>query len=633
LAGAGIPRADRHKRRPDAKSLHGQRDDEGFRNLEGAHALSTPMRSRRHLLIAAALAGAVASAIAGQSLLGESATAQSGNRPNVVLLLTDDQTLEEMSGLPQTASVIGGRGTTFNRAYISYPLCCPSRAAILTGQYMHDNGVHGNSPPDGGWQRFHDEGLEQRDLPIWLRDAGYYNVQIGKYLNGYGGSPAPIPPGWNEWYGKLSEYDASVHGGRLYFNYQMREDPPAVGGLPCPSGDPPIPGQPFTCHYGDDAEDYQTDVLRDMAVEAIHRVGDASTGDAPFFLNVDFNAPHSPYVPAPRHQGTLAGTVLAPPPGVNEKNTSDKPFFLRRLPRLGAGKLTGIDNRRRSRLEMLRSVDDAVIGIVQALAAEGQLGNTYLIFTSDNGYFSGEHRIRQGKYLPHDPSSHVPLMIRGPGIPVGGVSDELVSNVDLASTIAQIAGATPRVAQDGRSLLPYAQQPSQRTTRPILLEGDTGAGIDDEGVEGPVAQNQADFAAFQKKLRREKKRLRKRCNRLRRKSPRRAILCYRQGVRNIEQEPVDTIYKLQAPAYRGIRTDRYALFLYGTGEVELYDMWRDPYQLKSVSKNRRYRQVRKTLLADLDRLARCSGAGCTTVIGPDPLPAKKKRQRPAKQRS
>jgi N-acetylglucosamine-6-sulfatase len=586
------------------------------------------MRAGRvHLLAAGLLAVALAALIAWQSLLGERATAQSSDRPNVVMLLTDDQTLDEMSGLPQTSALIGGQGATFSRAYVSYPLCCPSRAAILTGQYMHDNGVHGNSPPDGGWQRFSGEGLEQRDLPIWLRNAGYYNVQIGKYLNGYGGSPPPIPPGWNEWYGKLSEYDASVHGGELYFNYRLREDPPANGGVPCPSGDPPVSGQPFTCLYGDDPSDYQTDVFREMAVEAIHRVGDASGGQTPFFLNVDFNAPHSPYVPAPRHQGTLAGAPLAPEPGTNENNTADKPFFLRRLPRLGNGKLAAIDNRRRARLEMLRSVDDAVNSIVQALAAEGQLDNTYIVFTSDNGYFSGEHRIRQGKYLPHDPASHVPLMIRGPGIPAGGTSNELVSNVDIASTIAQMTGASPLLAQDGRSLLPYAQQPSLRTTRPILLEGDTGSNIDDEGAEGVNPQDQSDFARFQQHVRKEKKRLRKRCRRLKRTSPRRALLCYRQGVRNIEQEPVDTIYKLRAPAYRGIRTDRYSLFLYSTGEVELYDMWRDPYQLTSVSKNRRYRGVRKTLLADLDRLARCSGPDCTADLGAEPRPTKKKKKK------
>ncbi len=554
---------------------------------------------------------------------GSNAAAQASGKPNVVMLLTDDQTLDEMSGMPQTSALIGAQGTTFSRAYISYPLCCPSRAAILTGQYMHDNGVRGNSPPEGGWQRFHDQGLEQRDLPTWLHDAGYYNVQIGKYLNGYGGAPPPIPPDWNEWYGKLSEYDASQPGGELYFHYRLREKPPASGGVPCPSGDPATPGQPFTCFYGDDPSDYQTDVFRQMAVNAVHRL---SGGSQPFFLNVDFNAPHSPYTPAPRDLGTLAGLPLAPEPGTNERNMSDKPFFLRRLPRLGKGKLAQIYERRINRLETLRSADEAVAAIVNALANEGQLDNTYIVFASDNGYFSGEHRIRQGKYLPHEPSSHVPLLIRGPGIPAGGTSDELVSNVDIASTIAQAAGANPAIAQDGRSLLPYAEQTSLRTTRPILLEGDTGANIDDEGPDGPTAQNQAAARAFKKRQKRERKQLKRRCRKLSRKSPRRAFLCHRRGVRNIEQEPVDTAYKLYAPAYRGLRTNRYALFLYSTGEVELYDMWRDPFQLNSVAKSPRYRSVRKRLLGDLDHYASCSGASCSSAMGPDPRPVKKHKK-------
>jgi N-acetylglucosamine-6-sulfatase len=575
-------------------------------------------RGAAALMVAIAL-GALAVVI----LAGPNASAQSSGKPNVVMLLTDDQTLDEMSGMPQTTASIGGQGTTFSRAYISYPLCCPSRAAILTGQYMHNNGVRGNSPPAGGWQRFHEQGLEQRDLPTWLHDAGYYNVQIGKYLNGYGGAPPPIPPDWDEWYGKLSEYDASKPGGELYFDYRLREKAPLSGGVPCPSGDPAPPGQPFTCFYGEDPSDYQTDVFRQMAVEAVHRLSGAQT---PFFLNVDFNAPHSPYTPAPRDQGSLAGLPLSPEPGANERNVSDKPFFLRRLPRLGAGKLAQIDQRRRSRLEALRSVDQAVAAIVGALQAEGQLDNTYIVFASDNGYFSGEHRIRQGKYLPHEPSSHVPLMIRGPGIPAGGTSGELVSNVDLASTFAQVAGATPAIAQDGRSLLPFAEQPSLRTTRPILLEGDTGTNIDDEGPDGPTAQNQTAASAFKKRQKRERKQLKRRCRKLARKSPRRALLCLHRGVRNIEQEPVDTVYKLNAPAYRGLRTDRYALFLYATGEVELYDMWSDPFQLRSVAKNKRYRGVRKQLLAELDSLAPCAGPACSAAIGPDPRPVKKHRK-------
>ncbi|HSD25639.1 MAG TPA: sulfatase-like hydrolase/transferase, partial [Solirubrobacterales bacterium] len=359
--------------------------------------------------------------------------------------------------------------------------------------------------------------------------------------------------------------------------------------------------------------------------------GGPDAKDDPKVLHPDDKSPIKTTTPAPEDENTFDWLDLPRTPDMFEEDTSDKAIIRATHRTVDTVHRQEMREARQQRIEALQSVDRAVARTVRTLRSTGQLDNTYIVFTSDNGYFSGEHRIRQGKYLPHEPASHVPLMIRGPGIPAGGTSDELVSNVDIASTIAQMAGASPQLAQDGRSLLAYAQQPSLRTTRPILLEGDTGSNIDDEGAEGLTTQDQSDFARFQQHVRREKKKLRRRCKKLRRKSPRRAILCYREGVRNIEQEPVDTIYKLRAPAYRGIRTDRYALFLYGTGEVELYDMWRDPFQLKSVSKNRRYRNVRKALLADLDRLARCSGAGCTAALGPDPRPAKKrKKRRPAK---
>ena len=548
-------------------------------------------------------------------------------RPNVVLLMTDDQTLEEMSALPRTTSWVGGRGATFNRAYISYPLCCPSRATILSGRYMHNTGVRGNSAPSGGWEAFTGGATEQKALPTWLQEAGYYNVAIGKYMNGYSGAPAPIPPGWDEWYGKYSEYDPSVHGARIYFNYRFREDPPAVGGVPCPSGDPVVAGEPFNCHYGQAPSDYQTDVIREKAVEAIHRLGGDTNPQRPFFLNVSFNAPHSPYVPAPRHDGYLSGLPIEKPAGSNEKNIEDKPRFLRRLPRLGKRKLRQIVQRRRGALEMLLSVDQAVEQIVTALAQENELSNTYLIFVSDNGYFSGEHRIRQGKYLPHEPSSHVPLLIRGPGIPAGGVSDELVSNVDIAETIRDAAGAAAAIQQDGRSLLPFARLPGLRSTRPLLLEADTGPGIDDEGAEGPDPTDQRKLKRFRKRLKKQRKALRRQCKRLKRESPKRALLCFKRGVRNLEQEPTDVGYNLRAPAYRALRTDRYLLSLYSTGAIELYDMRRDPHQLHSVHKKGPYKAVRKWMLDRLNQIANCQGASCSAHVGPEPKKKKKKKKK------
>jgi arylsulfatase A-like enzyme len=550
------------------------------------------------------------------------------SRPNVILLMTDDQTLEEMRALPRTASWIAGRGTNFTRAHISYPLCCPARATTLSGRYMHNTGVRGNSAPSGGWEAFRGGGTEARALPVWLRDAGYYTVQIGKYMNGYNGSPPPVPPGWDEWYGKYSEYDEALHGGRIYFGYRFLEDPPAVGGVPCPSGAPANPGEAFTCHYGFDADDYQTDVIRDKAVEAIHRLGGDVDPKRPFFLNVWFNAPHAPYVPAPRHAGHFASLPIETPAGSNENKVSDKPRFLRRLPKLGKAKLDGIVNRRRARLEMLLSVDEAVDAIAKALDEENELNNTYLIFVSDNGYFNGEHRIRQGKYLPHEPSTHVPLMISGPGIPAGGASEELVSNVDIAETIRQATGASAQLPQDGRTLLPFAANPSLRTTRPLLLEGDTGsAGIDDDGAEDPEVTDQRRLKKFRKRLKKQKRELRRRCARLKRQSPKRARLCFKRGVDDLEQEPTESKYNLRAPAYRALRTDRYMLSLYSTGEIELYDMRRDPNQLRSVHKGGKYKRIRKWMLARLNEVSDCAGARCSAEIGTEPRPRKKRKKK------
>jgi arylsulfatase A-like enzyme len=334
-------------------------------------------------------------------------------------------------------------------------------------------------------------------------------------------------------------------------------------------------------------------------------------------------------VPAPRHAGHYAGLPIPTPPGSNEKNVEDKPRFLRRLPKLGKGKLRNIVERRRTRLEMLLSVDEAVAAITTALQEENELDNTYLLFVSDNGYFNGEHRIRQGKYLPHAPSSHVPLLIRGPGIPAGGISEELVSNVDIAETIRQMTGASAALPQDGRSLLPFAQQPGLRTTRPILLEGDTGPGIDDDGGEGPAIEqaDQRKLKRYRKRLKKKRRQLRRHCARLKRESPKRALLCFKRGVRNLEQEPTDASYNLAAPAYRALRSDRYMLSLYSNGALELYDMRRDPHQLRSVHKERRYRKVRKWMLAKLNTLAVCAGQACTAEIGPEPKLLKKNKKK------
>src|SRR4051794_4227390 len=546
-----------------------------------------PMHARAWTTLAAALA---LLAIVGAGQLARDAQGASSQK-NVVFILTDDMSTSELAAMPNVQSLIAAHGTSFNEAYTSFPLCCPSRATMMSGQYMHNHGVQGNFPPNGSWFKFRSR--ESDDLPVWLQDEGYYNVHIGKYMNGYGTQDGtlPVPPGWAEWYGKVSE-DA------LYFNYQLIEK----------TGPSAIPHITF---YGDQPPDYQTDVFGDRAVNFLKdKVSGGTVGGEPFWLNLWFNSPHGPFDPAPRDLYRLSGTPLPRLAGFNEKDITDKPKWLRkqarrRLTKKQAG-LIAIERRRQE--EQLLSVDQAVGKLVQTLENEGTLDDTYIIFSSDNGFFRGEHRIATGKYLPYDPAARVPLVIRGPGIPSGGVSNELVWNGDIAQTIVQIASGAQDDSLDGRSLLPFAQQPTLRSTRPVLLEGDTGPG----GTGAESAQS-ASARAREARVHVEG----------------------RRGVKNLEQEP-DAIKSAtntdSAPAYRSIRTDRYEYTVYANGQSELYDMRRDPAQLRSLARDRRYRFVRKWLYDQLVPLSACVGPSCRPELGPDPAPLPKSALRPKRKK-
>jgi N-acetylglucosamine-6-sulfatase len=539
-------------------------------------------RPRRLALVAAGIALAAATIAFSASVRD----AESATGDNVIFILTDDQATHELAGMPNVLGHIGAQGATFNRAYVTYPLCCPSRASLLSGQYMHNHGVRGNVPPNGGWDRF--IGHQNNALPVWTEDAGYYNVHVGKYMNGYYGTQTVgnVPPGWDEWYGKVSEQN-------LYFNYTMIEkESPA--------------DTPDLLFYGDQDSEYQTDVFGDKAVDFIDR---ASAAEMPFMMNVWFNAPHSPFDPAPRHRFSLSSAGLPKLPGFNEKDLSDKPKWLRKQAKrpLKKGLRQAIAAERRRRLELLRSVDEAVGRIMAELSQEGLLDDTYIVFSSDNGFFRGEHRISGGKFLAYEPSARVPLMIRGPGIPAGAVSDELVSNLDITQTILEIATGASDPTVDGRSLLPFAQNQALRSTRPILLEADTGPGqgngVDTESA-GPAS------AAIAK-----------------------ARLAGRRGVKDLDQEPMankSAANGSSAPAYRAIRTDRYLYVLYANGQKELYDMRRDPNQLRSRHRDSRYRFVRRWLSAQLASFVGCFGNGCRAEVGPEPLPLRGPADRKSK---
>jgi arylsulfatase A-like enzyme len=544
-----------------------------------------PARGRAVLAALLAALAVVAGAVAAGRAEG------APGQKNVIFILTDDMTSSELAGMPNVMSEIAGQGTTFNRAYVSFPLCCPSRATMMSGQYMHNHGVHGNFPPNGSWLKFRSH--ESNDLPVWLHQDGYYTVHIGKYLNGYGGygtlneTPLPVPADWDEWFGKVSE-DA------LYFNYQLIEKTAAN----------PTPRLTF---YGDQPLDYQTDVFSDRAVDFVR---DHTPSQEPFLMDLWFNSPHGPFDPAPRDLFRLAGTPLPKLPSFNEKDITDKPKWFQRQARkrLSRAQIKLINGERRRQQEQLISVDESVGELIQTLKDEGALDDTYIIFASDNGFFRGEHRIASGKYLPYDPASRVPLVIRGPGIPAGSVSNELVWNGDITQTILQIASGSQNDSLDGRSLLPYAENPALRSTRPVLLEGDTGPG----GTGAESAQTSAARA----------------------REARVGVLG-KKGVKNLDQEP-DAIKSAantdSAPAYRSIRTDRYEYTIYANGQTELYDMLRDPAQLRSLAKDPRYRYVRKWLYNALIPLSACAGRSCRVELGPDPPPLPKSAVRPKRKK-
>jgi N-acetylglucosamine-6-sulfatase len=379
--------------------------------------------------------------------------------PNILVVMTDDQTLESMRVMPGVRRVIGDAGTTFDRFFVSNPLCCPSRSTFFTGEYSHNHGVLGNVPPDGGYGRLN----KSEWLPIWLQRAGYRTIHIGKFLNRYGvdSPPTEVPPGWSEWYGSV---DPSTY---RYYGYTLNEN-----GLLNTYG---IDRNPFF---------YSTDYYSARALSVIQRMGETRT---PIFLSVAFLAPHSggprdaddplrlaTPSPAPRHINSFATEPLPPDPSYNEADVADKPSFIQARPPITAVRARAIDENYRQRLESLLAVDDAVVNMVNALRAERELDDTLILFTSDNGFFHGEHRIANGKVLVYEPSIRVPLLMRGPGVPRGAHRRQLTTNADLAPTILDAADARAGLPQDGRSLFGLMEDRGLEWGRDLLIEGAAG---------------------------------------------------------------------------------------------------------------------------------------------------------------
>ena len=368
-----------------------------------------------------------------------------GTRPNFVLIVTDDQSANTLPFLPAIHGELSVHGTTFEQFFITTPWCCPSRASILRGQYAHNHRIYHNQPPGGGFDKFRSLGHESSTIATWMHDAGYRTAMIGKYLNHYyEGDPDHVPQGWDDWFAALKCSNQGYFDCLFNDNGAIRE-------------------------FGSDTDDYRTDLEADRLLEfvaAAHEDGE------PFFALVAPYAPHPPAEPAPRHKNTIPTDTVQPRlPSLNEADTSDKPELVSRLPVLDDETLATYDLIYRRRLETMMAVDEMVAALVAELDARGILDNTYIFFTTDNGFHLGEHRLPAGKSFAYEEDVRFPLIVRGPGVPSARAVQALAANIDLAPTIADLAGVAVPDFVNGRSLAPWlANEAVEEWRESILLE-------------------------------------------------------------------------------------------------------------------------------------------------------------------
>ena len=533
----------------------------------------------RRLALLGTLAAALLAAAPAQA---RPAKAAADGRPNILVVMTDDQAVADVKHMPNVRRLLAAQGTTFADAVDSYPLCCPARATFITGQYAHNHDVNGNFWPYGWY------GMKGRanTLPAWLQKAGYRTAMIGKWLNGYGARDAhgEVPKGFDIWRGLL---DVSAYD---YFNFVMNRngklkswgDPVFARKLVefanievLPQENPGLANVferlrevfgdgPYTYWGKEDPDDYSPDVTGEITAGVVER---EQLERKPFFIWWSVAAPHREDVattlmrrpgrdprPAPRYERKASNYKLPRPPSFNEPDVGDKPSNVREgAPPLSDAQIEQLQLDYEGRIGSLLAVDDHVKKLVSTLRRTGQLDNTLIVFLSDNGWLQGEHRIPGDKYLPYEESLRVPFILRGPGVPAGRVVRGQVANIDFAPTLLDAARAKPGRTLDGVSLLPAARDPRKRPNRAIGLEALYR--LFGEGDFGP-------FNAWDK-------------------------------------------------PYTGVRTDRYTYAVFTeTGERELYDRAKDPHQLRNVAADPAYAKVLSRLEAKRKKLKGCKGSSC-----------------------
>ncbi|XP_065178506.1 uncharacterized protein LOC135809150 isoform X2 [Sycon ciliatum] len=309
------------------------------------------------------------------------------NRPNIIFLLTDDQdvTAGSLDYMPRLNQILRREGTEFLNYFVSTGLCCPSRATIMKGQFCHntkifDNGdLNNKTDLSGGFVKYLALGLmNESTVGNILQAAGYETKLCGKYLNGYDdGQASIVPPGWDHWQGMTK---TAYYGPHFSINGKLKKMNNSV---------------------------YQTDYIRDIAIEFIQR-----KRDKPFFMYLSPFAPHAPATPAKRHAHMFNDSMAPRYDSFNPNNTiqSQKPSWLGRLPPLTQKQIDGIDNFFRNRLRSLQAVDEMLGNITATLESEGLLNNTYIFYMGDNGQHLGDYRLPGGKRQAYDTDIRVPFL-------------------------------------------------------------------------------------------------------------------------------------------------------------------------------------------------------------------------------
>jgi arylsulfatase A-like enzyme len=452
---------------------------------------------------AAVLAASVAAAAAQPS--GAQPQVRAEPRLNVVLILSDDERLDGGTVMGNVHRLLAEHGVTFSNYHVTTSECGPSRASILQGQYSHHTGVLDNFGPNS-FPRFD----QRSNLAVWLHRSGYRTALVGKYLNDYtlyGNNE--IPPGWDDW-----QVMDSIPMEK-YYDYTLNENGRQVD-------------------YGDSAADYSTTVLTQKATSFIKQ----QRANKPFFLYFAPTAPHLPAIPAPQDRGKLEDIAPLHTPSIEEANIGDKPWRAWHKDLLKTAADLYQNHVRVRQLESLLALDRSVATIVTTLRHRKLLDNTVIIYTSDNGFLWGEHRLG-GKLWPYEESTHVPLVVRTPWRAANGtVNPKPVLNIDLASTISRLAGIRPGKPQDGRSFVPFLHGRPARWRHAFVVEY---LGRNQLKVGGP-------------------------------------------------------------PPYYAVHTKRYLYVEYRRGWRELYDLRTDPWELNNVAADPSYAAVRRSLHVLLRRL-------------------------------